>query len=159
MSMRRFWKWCAAAAVIRNVFYQNFLAIFCFTIHFDLLAPKVSVFRSLCVRQFITKVKPPCSSVPSTEWKKWATEWKKWATTKSLHATGLFTVMGVGRRGQGEAKAPLDFEMISKKRLFLQFRGVKNKLHHFWPPTGNNFVKIPYCPPLEKSFRRPCLQY
>ena len=40
--------------------------------------------------------------------------------------------MGVGRGGRG-GLAPLDFEIISKKRLFFQFRGVKNKFHHFWP--------------------------
>jgi len=28
----------------------------------------------------------------------------------------------------------LDFEIIGKKRLFFQFRGVKNKFHHFPPP-------------------------
>jgi len=30
----------------------------------------------------------------------------------------------------------LDFEIISKKRLFVRFRGVKNKFHHFCPPPG-----------------------
>jgi len=42
--------------------------------------------------------------------------------------------------------APLDFEIISKKGLFFQVRGVKNKFHHFWAPPGKNFGKIPYWP-------------
>jgi len=145
MSMRRFWKWCAAAAVVRKVFYQNFLVIFSFTIHFNLLAPKVSVFRSLCVRQFITKVKPPCSFVPSR-----CQLNEKWATTKRRHATGLFTVMGVGRRGQREAKTPLDFEMISKKLLFLQFRGEKVNFTTFGP-RWKTFWENPLLPPPGKN--------
>jgi len=63
--------------------------------------------------------------------------------------------MGVGREGQGWALASLDFETISKKRLFFQFRGVKNKFYRFWLPPGKNFGKIPYWPPWKKSFRRP----
>jgi len=39
--------------------------------------------------------------------------------------------------GEGEALAPLDFEIISKKGSFFQFRGVKNKFHHFCPPWKN----------------------
>jgi len=50
--------------------------------------------------------------------------------------------------GVGVALAPLDFEMISKSSFF-QFRWVKNKFHHFWTPPGNNFGKVPYCPPSE----------
>jgi len=53
--------------------------------------------------------------------------------------------MGVGREGRGEL-CPLDFEIIGKKRLFFQFRGIKNKFHHFWPSPGKIFGKIPYCP-------------
>jgi len=57
--------------------------------------------------------------------------------------------------GTGGALAPLDFEIISKNKLFFQFRGVKTKFHHFWPP-GKIFGKIPYWhPPWKKSFRRP----
>ena len=63
--------------------------------------------------------------------------------------------MGVGSGGRG-AFSPLDFEIISIKRLFFQFRKVKNKFHHFWPIPGKNFGKIPYWPPWKKSFRRPC---
>jgi len=62
--------------------------MFSFTIYFNLLAPKVFVFRSLCVRQFITKVKPPCSSVPS----KFQLSEKR-PTVKRSHATGLFTLL------------------------------------------------------------------
>ena len=40
--------------------------------------------------------------------------------------------VGVGRQGRG-ALIPLDFTIITKKWLFFQFRGVKNKFHHFWP--------------------------
>jgi len=58
--------------------------------------------------------------------------------------------MGIERGGQG-ASAPLDFEIICKKRLFFQFRGVKNKFHRFWPPPGKNVGKIPYCPPPRKN--------
>jgi len=39
--------------------------------------------------------------------------------------------MGVGRGGPS---LPPDFEIISKKKLFFQFRGVKTKFHHFLPP-------------------------
>ena len=49
--------------------------------------------------------------------------------------------MGVGRGGMG-GQAPLDFEIISKKRLFFQFRRVKTKFHNF-------------CPPLEKILPTP----
>jgi len=59
--------------------------------------------------------------------------------------------MGVGGRGSGGAWTSLDFEIISNKRLFLQFRGVKTKFHQFWLPPGKNFGKIPYCPPLGKN--------
>ena len=45
--------------------------------------------------------------------------------------------MGVGSGGRG-AFSPLDFEIISIKRLFFQFRKVKNKFHHFWPLPGKN---------------------
>ena len=58
---------------------------------------------------------------------------------------------------EGEGRGglpPLDFESISKKRLFFQFRGVKNKFHHFWPPPGKILGKSPTGSPLEKSLRR-----
>jgi len=61
--------------------------------------------------------------------------------------------MGVRNGGQG-GLAPLNFEIISKKRLFFQFRGVKNKFHHFWPPWkkfGENLL----LPPLEKILLAP----
>ena len=52
-------------------------------------------------------------------------------------------------RGAGRALPSLDFEIISKTRLFFQFRGVKTKFHHFClekmlgksptaPPPGKN---------------------
>jgi len=56
--------------------------------------------------------------------------------------------------GQG-ALVPLDFEIISKKRLFFQFRGAKTEFHHFWTPPGKNFGKIPYCPPWKKILPTP----
>jgi len=59
--------------------------------------------------------------------------------------------MGVGRGVQGGPYLPLDFEIISEKRLFVQFRGVKSKFHHFWPPPGKNFGKIPYWPTPAKN--------
>jgi len=49
--------------------------------------------------------------------------------------------MGVRRGGNG------GFEIISKKRLFFQFRGVKNKFHHFWPPLEKILGKSPTGPP------------
>ena len=50
--------------------------------------------------------------------------------------------------GAGEAQAPLlDFEIISKKRLFFQFLGVKNKFHRFWPPLEKILGKSPTGPP------------
>ena len=58
-----------------------------------------------------------------------------------------------GRRG---AKASLlDFEIISKKRLFFQFRGAKNKFHHFCPPLEKILGKFPTGPPLEKILPTP----
>jgi len=56
------------------------------------------------------------------------------------------------RKGrQRGTKPPLDFEIISTKTLFFRFRRVKNKFHHFWPPPGKNFGKIPYWPPPGKN--------
>jgi len=64
--------------------------------------------------------------------------------------------MGVGRGEQRGAFPPLDFEIISKKRLFFQFRRVKTKFHSpLLPPPGKNFGKIPYWPPLEKILPTP----
>ena len=51
---------------------------------------------------------------------------------------------GGRRRGSSH---PLHFEIISKKRLFFQFRGVKTKFHHFWPPLENILGKSPTGPP------------
>ena len=51
---------------------------------------------------------------------------------------------GEGRR----CLAPLDFEIISKKILFFQFRGIKNKFHHhFWPPLEKSLGKSATGPP------------
>jgi len=61
----------------------------------------------------------------------------------NLQKHSLLSCMGIGR-GTGGALAPLDFEIISKKRLFFQFRGVQNKFHRF-------------CPPLEKILPTPML--
>ena len=36
-------------------------------------------------------------------------------------------------KGSREGLCPLGFEIISKQKIFFQFRGVKNKFHHFWP--------------------------
>ena len=72
-----------------------------------------------------------------------------WLNTHSTTAHGR-------RKGGQEGLAPLDFEIIGKKLLFFQFRGVKTKFHHFWPPTGKIFGKISYCPPpLEKILPTP----
>ena len=58
--------------------------------------------------------------------------------------------------GTGGALDPtLDFEIISKKRLFFQFRGVKNKFHHFWPSPVNKNWENPYWPPLKKILPTP----
>jgi len=57
----------------------------------------------------------------------------------SIVIVGMGVERGVAGGGQGPT---LDFEIISKKRLFFQFRGVKSKFHHIWPPW-------------KKSFRRP----
>ena len=61
--------------------------------------------------------------------------------------------MGI-ERGTGGALVPLDFEIISKERLFFLFRRVKNKFHHFWPPW-KKFWENPLLSPRKKSFRRP----
>jgi len=76
----------------------------------------------------------------------------------SIHRTSVFVVrLTHGRRmgRAGGALPPLDFEINSKKILFFQFRGVKNKFHHFWHPPGKIFGKIPYWPRWKKSLRRP----
>jgi len=53
---------------------------------------------------------------------------------------------------------PLDFEIISKKRLFFQFRVGKNKFHHFWPPLEKIFGKYPTAtPPWKKIFPTPMM--
>jgi len=73
-----------------------------------------------------------------------------WQKLKSLHSCVH------GRRKGGQD--PLDFEIISKKRLFFQFRGVKNKFNHFWPPPWKKFWENRLlAPPWKKSFRRPWL--
>ena len=60
---------------------------------------------------------------------------------------------------EGEGRgclSPLDFESISKKMLFFQFRGVKTKFHHkFWPPLEKSLGKSPTGPSWKKSLRRP----
>jgi len=58
-------------------------------------------------------------------------------------------------RGAGGAKSPLDFEIISKKTLVFQFRGVKTKFHHFCPPLEKILGKPLLVLPWKKSFRRP----
>jgi len=64
---------------------------------------------------------------------------------------------GHGRRKGGqEGLGPLDFEIISKKRLFFQFRGVKAIFTTFDPPVEKILGKSPTGPPLGKSIRRPC---
>jgi len=63
---------------------------------------------------------------------------------------------------EGGARGPrssLDFEIISKKRLFFQFRGAKSNFTTFGPPLGKKFWENPQlAPPWKKSFRRPCLE-
>ena len=66
----------------------------------------------------------------------------------------MFVCVGVERRGRGRP-CPLDFEIICKKRLFFQFRGVKNKFHHFWHPLEKILGKSPTAPPLEKILPTP----
>jgi len=56
-----------------------------------------------------------------------------------------------GRRG---AKAPLEFEIFTKKVFFLSFGWEKNKFHHFWPPL-QKFCKNPLVPPWEKILPTP----
>ena len=65
----------------------------------------------------------------------------------SVNLTG----MNHGRRmgGQG-AKAPLDFEIFSKKWLFSWFWAGKIKFHHFWSPL-EKFQKNLLVPPLWKN--------
>ena len=58
---------------------------------------------------------------------------------------------GVGRGGRGEPWPPLHFEIISKKRLVFQFRGVKKQISPLLAPPGKNFGKIPYCSPPWKN--------
>jgi len=56
--------------------------------------------------------------------------------------------------GRGGLDPPLEFENISKKRLFFQFQGVKNKFHRFWPPLEKILGKSPTAP-LEKILPTP----
>ena len=63
--------------------------------------------------------------------------------------------MGVGRGGAEGPCPPLDVENVSKKRLFFQFRGVKNKFHRFWRSLEKFLEKCPIASPWKKSFRRP----
>ena len=64
---------------------------------------------------------------------------------------------GVGREGQG-ASPPWILKLLQKK-LFFQFRWVKNKFHHFWPRPEKRFGKIPTAPPWKKTFRRPWIHH
>jgi len=47
---------------------------------------------------------------------------------------------------------------FQQKMLFSQFRVVKTKFHHFWPPVEKLLDKSTSGPPWKKSFRRPCTQ-
>jgi len=71
----------------------------------------------------------------------------------------LDETMGIGRGGQRGAFPPLNFEIISKKRLFFQFQGVKNKFHQFWPPWKKFWENPLLPPPSKKSFRRPWMRH
>jgi len=59
-----------------------------------------------------------------------------------------------GRGGQGSF---LDIEIISKNRLFFQFRRVKTKFHHFWYPFQKFWENPLLAPSRKKFFRRLCL--
>ena len=60
----------------------------------------------------------------------------------TLKSKQMMHLMGVGRG----ARPPLEFEIISKKRLFFQFPGVKNKFHRFGP-LEKILGKPPSAPP------------
>jgi len=60
--------------------------------------------------------------------------------------------------GRGGGKAPWILKLLQKK-LFFQFRWVKNKFHHFWPRPEKRFGKIPTAPPWKKTFRRPWIHH
>jgi len=57
-----------------------------------------------------------------------------------LNNKSLFSFMGVGGPNY-------NFEIISKKRLFFQFRGIKNKFHHIWPPWNKFWEYLLLAPP------------
>jgi len=61
-------------------------------------------------------------------------------------------IMAVGRR---EPWPSWILKLLAKKRLFLQFRGVKTNFHHFWPPLENILGISPSAPPLEKILPTP----
>jgi len=67
------------------------------------------------------------------------------------------TIMGVGRGVRG-ALTTLDFEIISKKKLFFDFEGQKPKFTNFGPPLEKNWENPLLAPPWKKSFRRPWSQ-
>jgi len=104
------------------------------------------------------------------------TRWKdrshnKWyATRKSLWTAGIeesnnmfciawkMTKTGTnkpcvhGRRRGAWGLGPPGFWNYWKKKIVFPISRIKTKFHHFCPPPGKNFGKIPFCPPpLEKN--------
>jgi len=63
--------------------------------------------------------------------------------------------MGIGRGDRRGLGVPLEFEIISKKRLFFQFRGVETKFHHFCPPRKKFWENPLLATPWKKSLQRP----
>jgi len=63
---------------------------------------------------------------------------------------------GVGRGGGGLAPT-LDFEIISKKRLFFSISRGKKQISPLLAPPAKYLGKFPTGPPWKKSFRRPWL--
>jgi len=79
--------------------------------------------------------------------------WVKILLIKTFVTIRVVT-MGVGG-GRGPLDPP-DFEIISKKRLFFEFRGVKKtNFTTFGSPLEKILKKSPTAPPWKKSYRRP----
>jgi len=80
----------------------------------------------------------------------------------SFHLPPGLWIYHHGRRkegAEGGQGSPLEFEIISKKRLFFQFRGVKPNFTTFGTPPEKLFGKKPTGPRWKKFFQRPCLSH
>ena len=71
--------------------------------------------------------------------------WRATTKTPKPSSLNIFSpeFMGVGRGGRGGLGPPWILKLLAKKYCFFSFWGVKTKFHHFLPPPGKKFGKIP----------------